>query len=301
MLSRIAESFFWMGRYLERAEATTRLLAEHYQLLVEDQSVEQEMACGVLLDALGLASEDRSSHEALVRAVLGSPENPSTIAGAVSAARDNARSIRESLSSDTYEALNATNLLLSRGAKSTASPGVILYQILERLLVVNGVVDWTMPRDEAHHFLVLGRELERIDMMGRLLSIRHDLLWPAAGPLAILRATGALSAFLRTGATVHGDTVRAFLVMDAMFPRSMRTCASDAEASVRSLSALGVTEGGGLLSEVGMLRSALEFAHNSDPRIVDTLIVSAQESATRASFAVNNAFFRQHGTVTWSH
>lgn len=301
MLSRIAESFFWMGRYLERAEATTRLLAEHYQLLVEDQSVEQDIACGVLLDALGLISDERSSREALVRAVVGTAGNPSTIAGAVSAARDNARSIRESLSSDTYEALNATNLLLSRGIKQASSPGVTLYQILERLLVVNGVVDWTMPRDEAHQFLVLGRELERIDMMSRLLSIRHDLLWPAAGPLGMLHATGSLSAFLRSGSTVNGDDVRAFLVLDAMFPRSMRTCAADAEAAVRALSAMGVSEGGALLSEVGMLRSALEFANPGDPRIVDTLIVTAQESSTRASAAVNQAFFRQHGTVVWSH
>ena len=301
MLSRIAESFFWMGRYLDRAEATTRLLAEHYQLLVEDQSVGQDLACGVLLDALGIAHPAGLSRESLVQAVLDDQTRPSTVAGAVSAARDNARSIRESLSSDTYEALNATHLQLAGGVGSGSSPGVALYRVLERLLVVNGVVEWTMPRDEAHHFLVLGRELERIDMMGRLLSIRHDLLWPTAGSLAILRATGSLSAFLRSGATVNGPDVRSFLVLDAMFPRSMRTCAADAEAAVRALSALGVRHGGSLLSEVGMLRSALEFADPFDPRLVDTLVVTAQESATRASVAVNDAFFRQRGTVVWSH
>lgn len=301
MLSRIAESFFWIGRYLERAEATTRLLAEHYQLTVEDQSVDDELACQVLVDALSIGADGVVQGSDLVRAVVGAPGDPSSIAGAVSAARDNARAIRESLSGDTYEALNATHLLLTRGRRTTASPGVTLYGILERLLVVNGVVDWTMPRDEAHHFLVLGRELERIDMMARLLSIRHDLLWPAAGPVAILHATGSLSPFLRTGATVAGPEVRAFLVLDPTFPRSMRACAADAEAAVRSLAVLGVVDQGALLNAVGMLRSALEYASASSSQTVDTLVSVAQESSVLASRAVDQAFFRQQGTVVWSH
>ena len=302
MLSRIAESFFWMGRYLERAEATTRLLAEHYQLIVEDQSVEQALACQVLVDALSMQGEQVATGDRLVKAVIGTSTNQSTIAGAVSAARDNARAIRESLSIDTYEALNATHLVFARGIGRTSSPGVALYRVLERLLVVNGVLDWTMPRDEAHHFLVLGRELERIDMMSRLLSIRHDLLWPAAGPVATLHAVGGQSAFLRTGATVTGPDVRAFLVLDKTFPRSMRACAADAETAVRDLASLGVADDGTLLSEVGMLRSALEYASASAASTtIDTLIATAQESAMRASHAVNQAFFRQHGTIVWSH
>lgn len=301
MLSRIAESFFWIGRYLERAEATTRLLAEHYQLTVEDQSVDEELACQLLLDALSIGTAGVTKGPQLVRAVVGEPGNASTIAGAVSAARDNARAIRESLSGDTYEALNATHLLLTRGMRTSSSPGVMLYRILERLLVVNGVVDWTMPRDEAHHFLVLGRELERIDMMARLLSIRHDLLWPAAGPVAILHATGSLSPFLRTGATVAGAEVRAFLVLDSTFPRSMRACAADAEAAVRGLAILGIVDEGSLLSEVGMLRSALEYASASNSQTVDTLVAVAQDASVRASRSVDQAFFRQQGTVVWSH
>lgn len=301
MLSRIAESFFWIGRYLERAEATTRLLAEHYQLTVEDQSVDEELACQLLLEALSITASRVTKGPQLVRAVVGEPGNPSSIAGAVSAARDNARAIRESLSGDTYEALNATHLLLSRGMRTTASPGVTLYRILERLLVVNGVVDWTMPRDEAHHFLVLGRELERIDMMARLLSIRHDLLWPAAGPVAILHATGSLSPFLRSGATVAGQEVRAFLVLDPTFPRSMRACAADAEAAVRALAILGIVDDGSLLSEVGMLRSALEYASASNRQTVDALVAVAQDASVLASRAVDQAFFRQQGTVVWSH
>lgn len=301
MLSRIAESFFWLGRYVERAEATVRLLAEHHQLLVEDQSVPDAVGCSVLLDALSMPSVGVTSAPALVRAVVGTELDPSTIAGAVASARSNARAIRDSLSQDTFEALNAAHLALSRGIAFAASPGVALHGVLERLLVVNGVVDWTMPRDEAYHFMVLGRELERIDMVGRLLGIRHDLLWPSSGPVATLRSAGALSPYLRTGRPVTGADVRSFLVLDREFPRSMRSCAADAEEAVRGLQRQGVSDSSLLLREVGMLRSELEYARFPTPHDVERFTAEARDAAQRAYDEVNRAFFRQHGTIVWSH
>lgn len=301
MLSRIAESFFWLGRYVERAEATARLLAEHHQLMIEDQSVPDPVGCGVLLDALSVTSPDVTTPRSLVRAVVGRESDPSTISGAVASARANARGVRDALSQDTFEALNAAHLALSRGIAFASSPGVALHEVLERLLVVNGVVDWTMPRDESYQFLVLGRELERIDMLGRLLGIRHDLLWPSSGAAAALRAAGALSPFLRTGKPITGAHARAFLVLDATFPRSMRSCAADAEEAVRGLQRLGVSDGSLLLREVGMLRSELEYARLPEADSLDRYVQESIAAATRASDEVNRAFFRQHGTVVWSH
>ena len=301
MLSRIAESFFWLGRYVERAEATTRMLSEHHQLLTEDQSVPAAIGCAALLDALSMSSEGVETPQALVRAVVGTAADPSTIAGAVASARDNARAIRESLSQDTFEALNAAHLALSRGIAFAASPGVALHGVLERLLVVNGVVDWTMPRDEAYHFMMLGRELERIDMVGRLLAIRHDLLWPSSGPAATLRAAAALSPFLWSGRPMTGLDARRFLVLDPTFPRSMRTCASDAEDAVRGLQRMGASDSSLLLREVGMLRSELEYARIPSPEELETFTREAREATQRAGDEVVRAFFRQHGTIVWSH
>lgn len=301
MLSRIAESFFWLGRYVERAEATARLLSEHHQLLIEDRSVPEPIGCSLLLDALSMPSLGVETAQDLVRVVVGGELDSSTISGAVSAARANARAVRDSLSQDTFEALNSAHLALSRGIAFTASPGVALHRVLERLLVVNGVVDWTMPRDEAYHFMVLGRELERIDMVGRLLAIRHDEMWPSSGPAAALRAAGALSPFLRTGSPMTSTEVRRFLVLDASFPRSMRSCASDAEDAVRGLQRLGVSDSGLLLREVGMLRSELEYARVPSATDIETFIDEAREASVRASDEVNRAFFRQHGTIVWSH
>jgi uncharacterized alpha-E superfamily protein len=301
VLSRIAESFFWLGRYVERAEATARLLAEHHQLMVEDRSVPEAVACQVLLDSLSMPDSGIETAQDLVRAVVGAEADQSTISGAVSAARANARAVRDSLSQDTFEALNSAHLALSRGMAFTASPGVALHRVLERLLVVNGVVDWTMPRDEAYHFMVLGRELERIDMVGRLLSIKHEELWPSSGPAATLRAAGALSPFLRTGKAITAIDVRKYLVLDTTFPRSMRSCAADAEEAVRGLQRMGVSESSLLLREVGMLRSELEYASISSARDVDRFIEEARAASVRAYDEARRAFFRQHGTIVWSH
>lgn len=301
MLSRIAESYFWIGRYLERAEATARLLAEHHQLMVEERTVPEELAAAVLLDALSLPPQAAENAADLVAAVVGSSGDPATVAGAITMARENARGVRESLSADVFEALNAAHLAGIRGPIVATSPAYALYRVVERLAVVVGQVDWTVPRDEGYLFLSLGRSLERLDMVSRVLAVRHDQLWPEGGPVATLRSAAALNVFLRTQHPMTGDEVRRFLLLDGDFPRSMRLSASNAEEAVRGLSARGASDGGDLLREVGLMRSQLEYAVDPTPDEVDTLIELVQQSSARASDVVAKAFFRPIGTIVWSN
>lgn len=311
MLSRLAESFFWIGRYVERAEATTRLLAEHHQLLVEDTRVPAEDGSRVLLRALALPTESDgqpvATPHALARTVLGSADDHGTIAGAVAAARENARAVRDALSGDAFEALNSLHLRLraittGESELDPISPGVLLHGVLERLAVVAGTVDWTSPRDEAFTFYRLGRALERIDMTARLLAVRHDVLWPESGPATVLRASGGLHAFFRGRHPLSGDQVRAFLVLDPAFPRSMLGCAVGAEQAARELEAIGsVAANGGILRTVGLLRSELEFCPaDPDAERVDELAQYGLSAATEAGHEVLAAFFHQTGVVVWS-
>ncbi len=300
MLSRIAESYFWIGRYLERAEATSRLLAEHHQLMVEERTVPEELAAAVLLDALSLPPQSASDAGDLVSAVVGNASDPATISGSITMARENARGVRESLSADVFEALNAAHLAGIRGPIVATSPAYALYRVVERLAVVVGQIDWTVPRDEGYLFLSLGRSLERLDMMARVLAVRHDQLWPEGGPVATLRSAAALNAFLRTQHPMTGDEVRKFLLLDGDFPRSMRVSSSNAEEAVRGLAARGASDGGDLLREVGLLRSQLEYAVDPLADEVDTLVELVQQSSARASDVVAAAFFRPVGTIVWS-
>ena len=301
MLSRIAESYFWIGRYLERAEATSRLLAEHHQLMVEERTVPEELAAAVLLDALSLPPQSATDAGDLVTAVVGNSSDPATISGAITMARENARGVRESLSADVFEALNAAHLAGIRGPIVATSPAYALYRVVERLAVVVGQIDWTVPRDDGHLFLSLGRSLERLDMMARVLAVRHDQLWPEGGPVATLRSAASLNAFLRTQHPLTGDEVRRFLLLDPDHPRSMRVSSSNAEEAVRGLAARGASDGGDLLREVGLLRSQLEYAVDPHPEEVDGLIELVQQSSARASDVVAAAFFRPVGTIVWSN
>ncbi len=302
MLSRLAESFYWIGRYLERAEATARLLAEHYHLTVEDRSVPDDVAAAVVLDTLTLTHDVVTTPTELVRSLLGDAANPSTVIGSVAAARENARSVRDALPGDVFEALNGAHLTLTRGLTAAASPGASMHRVLERLMVVNGAIEWTMPRDEGHLFLALGRALERIDMTARLLDVRHDVVWPDTGPVAALRSAAGLSAFLRTGEAPTGEQVREFLVLDPNFPRSMLHSAQRAEAAVRGLQMLGGVDDGELVREVGLMRSRLEFAGGlHDPAVIDQLVHDTQGSCVATGAAVAEAYFRQAGTIVWSH
>ncbi len=307
MLSRLAESFYWIGRFVERSEATARLLAEHHQLIIEDKRVTPAEGAEVLLDALSLTPPEPpiADPATLVRVVLGNPDEPSTVSGAVHAARENARAIRDALSGEVFEALNSVDmrLTLAVGKADIRSPGVLLYGVLERLAVVHGVIDWTSPRDEGYLFLRLGRSLERIDMTARLLTMHHDALWPESGPVAMLRATGALHAFLRGRNPMSGEQVRGFLVLDPLFPRSMLGSSRIAEDTVRALESQGSLDTSGrLLRTVGLLRSELEFSSSSPaPATVDEMAENGLLRASQAGLEVSEAFFRQVGTTVWSN
>lgn len=309
MLSRIAEAMFWIGRYVERAEATTRLLLEHHQLLVEDTRLDPAVGVVAMLTPLSLlpAAESSGGTEALTAAglvsvVLGESTNPTTIMGSVAAARENARTIRDALAGDMFERLNATHLRLQAGISSIV-PGIPMRGLLDELAMIDGIIDWQMPRDEGLVFLRLGGALERLDMTSRLLDIDHERLWPQAGAATTLRAAGGLIPFLRTQRAMTGDQVAAFLVLDPTFPRSMLQCAIRAERLVRQMSGyVSAPQTSALLRTVGILRAELEFA-SVDPTPADLVLLTsrAREAAYEASDAVSVAFFRQAGTIVWSH
>jgi uncharacterized alpha-E superfamily protein len=306
MLSRLAESFFWMGRYLERAEATARMLGEHNQLLVEDRTVPDIEGIHALVDVLALDAASLAIIEAggqrpFLKGVLGDAQHSSTVIGAVASARENARAVRDALPTDVYEALNTLHLSLIRGRLLSrgTSPGQELASVVERLVLVHGVAEVSMPRDEGYAFMSLGRYLERLDMMARLLEVRHDLLWPEAGPNVTLRSASALSAFLRTRNQLTGAGVRFYLVLDPLFPRSMRSAAAGAVDAVQMLGRMGTFDGT-LQREVGIMSSSLEYAGEPDDETVMALATDTQQRASAAAYAAGQAFFRPVGTIVWS-
>jgi uncharacterized alpha-E superfamily protein len=308
MLSRIAESLFWIGRYVERSDDTARILDAFLARLLEDPWADEDAACRSLLAILATAApQDRRVATGDVLELLAfDPEDPSAIAGAIAAARENARGVRETISSEMWECLNVTwhSLTSRRIAAERLGPNVFLAYVRERAAVLAGLAESTMSRDDGWRFLVLGRSLERVDMAGRLLSIQASSPEEDAGWRTVLRACGADESFLRThGGTFDPQRVTEFLLLDRLFPRSALHALTAAEQCLRELAPS--TERAGMTDParrpIGQIRTRLEYADTATlladlPQHLRAL----QQACSSASAAITARFFPQSAPVSWS-
>ena len=169
VLSRIAESLYWIGRSTERAEDTARLLDVHYHHLLEDRFADETVICKALLRAMGTDVPDVRDADAVMRQLAFAPTNPGSIVASLEVAWENARGAREAISSEMWEVLNTAHFTLANRA-ATAIPHEFFRQVRDRMSVLAGLADATLARDEGWRFLVLGRNIERIDMSARILT-----------------------------------------------------------------------------------------------------------------------------------
>jgi uncharacterized alpha-E superfamily protein len=309
MLSRLAESLFWIGRYVERADDTARILDAFLGRILEDPWVDEDAGCRSLMAILGAQPPDDSRITTfdVLDLLAFDGRDPSSITGALAAARENARGARETISSEMWECLNVTWHALSsrRKAAERLGPGLFLGFVRERAAVLAGLAESTMSRDDGWRFLVLGRSLERVDMTARLLSIQA--LTPEYAPewRTVLRACGADESFLRThGGQVIPQRVAEFLLLDRLFPRSALHALTTAEESLRALAPS--TERAGVADAarrpVGQARTRLEYADTAT--LLDelpALLRALQRATAAASAAVTSRYFQQTAAVAWAH
>jgi uncharacterized alpha-E superfamily protein len=323
MLSRIAESLFWIGRYVERAEDTARILDVHLHLLLEDPWVDEDAACRSLLAVMGmspLAAPAESERAPAARRVgaarvldlLGfDGSNSSSVVGALSAARENARGARETVSSEMWECLNVTWHTLPEVRRTSERLGMHSFfrWVRERCSVMAGLTDATMSRDEGWLFLVLGRSLERVDMTARLLSMHARAGGSVPSWLTLLRSCGAWETYVRTyrGGVEDRDAAE-FLLLDRLFPRSVFYALSVAESCLDGLetaSATPPTSRTGVADEarriVGRTRTHLEF-RRADELLADLPVelTGLQAACTAVSDAVSRRYFRHTSAVNWA-
>ena len=313
MLSRIAASLFWIGRYVERADDTARIIDAFLAGILEDPWVDEDEASRSLLAILGSAPP----HDARIAAgdvleLMGfDADNPNSIAGALAAARENARGARETISSEVWECLNVTwhSLHSRRLAAERLGPAVYLGFVRERAAVLAGLAESTMSRDDGWRFLVLGRSLERVDMTARLLSLTSvSEAFSDARPeqwRTVLRSCGADESFLRThGGAVVPQRVAEFLLLDRLFPRSALHALTEAEECLEALAP--TTERAGMADAarrpIGQARTRLEYADAAT--LLDELpshLRALQRSCASASAAITARYFDQTSPVAWAH
>ncbi len=297
MLSRLAETSFWLGRYLERAEGMSRLLVEFHQLLVQDNRTHVKRGCALISHGLGLEGEPKSAKE-LVALAYGEPLNPGTLLGSIHSARSNARLIRDILPSDFYQAINQLNATTAEF--SVSAPGRSLRSILDRLAVTNGIFEWLAPEDESAHFLTLGRSLERMDLMSRLLSLKLENEWRDQGPATTLRSVGALNTYLRERVPLTTSGVRKFLVESATFPRSIAECAKRANFELNEVADMTQLRVDDIIRPIGMLESQIKYL-NADAEELERIIKQTPIAVAQSTDGIGLRFFRPVGSIVWSN
>jgi uncharacterized alpha-E superfamily protein len=307
LLSRIAETLFWTGRYVERADDTARMADVYVHRTLEEPQSDADATCRALLGVLGIpAASARLDVDGTLYQLAYDTQTPSAIAGAMLAARAGARSVREVMSGEMWECLNVTALGLGRQRRAAErlGPHVYLRFISERAALFFGLAQSTMSHDDAWRFLVLGQSLERVDMTARLL-----LAWMAAPPgdagwPMLLRACGAYESYIRTRSwTGDREHVAEFLILDRLFPRSVLHTLGTAEDCLAALDTGPVRAGFGdpARRPIGQLRTRLEYA---DPQLLPgqlgDLLSALQRTSLEATEAITDRYFSYAQPVAWA-
>src|ERR1700678_1905590 len=246
MLSRVADSLYWMSRYLERAEHTTRLLDVNLNLMWDESAASADRRWQRVLEALGRPKDIEWSGEAyaLTQALTFDTENKASILSCIISARENSRHVREQISTEQWTRLNRLYLQVTRpdmrsdlqGAPAMQDPGPpteFLQQVMEAVHQFQGVSDSTMSHGEGWQFIQVGRYMERASATARLLEAYHEDLWshldriPEGNEylewMGLLRSATAFEAYCKVyTADLTPDKILEFLLLDIEFPHSLR-------------------------------------------------------------------------------
>ncbi len=284
MLSRVADSVYWMARYMERSENIARFVDVNLHLML-DLPKDTEQQWEPLVNTTG----DREifldnfgqdfTRENVMSFLTFDPDYPSSILGCGYQARDNATQVREIISSEMWEQINRFYLMVRRAAFSDFNLMLAPHDFFSQVKLIGhtfeGVMDATMSHGEAWHFGRLGRLLERADKTTRILDMKYFILLPdptyVGSPYdniqwaALLRSASALEMYRKRCGRIVPREVVEFLLLDPEFPRTVRYCVRRAEESLRAItgSAPG-TYANAAEQRLGRLRAKLDFAATSE-------------------------------------
>jgi len=243
MLSRVADSLFWMSRYLERAEHTARVMNVQLNLMLERGVETDDRHWARVLRSLGVEKPEEEAAFAFAQSLLHSTRAPSSIVSCVNSARENARQVREQITSEMWEQLNRLFLEVKR-ADDAGDVRDFLQAIKEGAHLFQGITDSTMTHGEGWQFIQAGRGLERAVAVAMLVGV-HFTEFHTAHPdsepiewIGLLQSCTAFEAYCKAyTADLRPDRVAEFLVLNPVFPHSIRFSVDALAASLKQLGA----------------------------------------------------------------
>ncbi len=253
MLSRVAESIYWMNRYVERAENVARFIEVNLNLMLDNPSDAGRQWMPLVYTTGDHEDYQKryslASQENVIHFLTTDTENPNSIFSCVRAARENARSVREIISSEMWLQLNTFYLMLKAAADKPSTmdnPYEFFASVRQASHLFAGITDGTMSRTEGWHFGRLGRLLERADKTSRILDVKFYILLRSIDDVgtpfddiqwaALLRSASGFEMYRKRHGRISPRDVVEFLMLDGEFPRSVRFALNYANESLHAIS-----------------------------------------------------------------
>ncbi len=257
LLSRVADSVYWMARYIERAENVARFIGVNLHLQL-DLPLEPAYQWQPLIDTSGdaerfLEQYGEATEGNVIQFLAFDDRNSNSIYSCLRAARENARSIRETISSEMWEQVNSMYLQFQdrRAARQHESLPEILRGTRLACHMFQGITDGTMSYNEAWHFLRLGRMIERADKTSRILDVKYFILLPTTTGVgtpyddihwaAVLKSVSGFEMYRKRFGRISPRNIVDFLLMNREFPRAIRHCVQSAQESLHAITGVSAS------------------------------------------------------------
>jgi uncharacterized alpha-E superfamily protein len=287
MLSRVADSIYWMNRYVERADNVARFIDVNLQLILDMPRIGAAEQWEPLVIVSGdhepfLERHGKATRESVVYFLTFDEGNPNSIASCLRAARESARSVREAISTDMWEQLNKAYLMVRDAASAGVGPLVTgPYDFFDRVKEASamfvGMTDATMTHGDGWHFGRMGRLLERADKTSRILDVKYFILLPQVEDVgtpfddiqwaALLRSASAFEMYRQRHGRIRPNLVVEFLLLGRTFPRAVRYCLTKANESLHAVSGSPLGEYANAAErQLGALRA--DFAYKQVDQII---------------------------------
>jgi uncharacterized alpha-E superfamily protein len=285
MLSRVADSLYWMSRYLERAEHTTRLLDVNLNLMLDESATSADHRWQRMLLALGSPKDVKwnGNPYSLTQDISFNTSNKASILSCIISARENSRHVREQISTEQWHRLNSLYLQVTRPEMQSdlhaeaimagvEEPTEFLQQVMEAVHQFQGVSDSTMSHGEGWQFIQVGRYIERASATAMLLEAYHADLWsqPDRMPegneylewMGLLRSATAFEAYCKVyTADLTPDRILEFLLLDEEFPHSLRFSIDTLQNALQAIDGeSGRSRAEPLRRLAGRLQSSLSYS-----------------------------------------
>jgi uncharacterized alpha-E superfamily protein len=304
VLSRIAHDLYWLGRQLVRAEHTARMLDGLFHADLQarpDDPASVELSWESLLVIMGATGGgERATRDGVVRMLTTEADNPVSIVSCVRAAREGARTLRDTISAEMWESVNTYDLQLGRrdlDAGLRSGPYSVYAFVKDRSALFWGLTARTMQKDEARAFLVAGGRIEAADMVLRMLRValpreQTEGASTDGNALALLRAVGGFQAFMRAAAAPpNAAPVSRFMLYEREFPDSVAASVQSLDGALERVE--GVPQDSPPVLRVRRMLADLDFRArvSPGPDAVTSLLRPIQQELERLDSEIHDRFF----------